>query len=115
MEEKAQDDNEAAQVKKPDQDESEFVDVKRLYVMNLSYQVTKEELQDLFGKYGKIDDIEIPFRKGGRGTPLGIAFVKFAESESAISAFAERDQSYFQGRKLHIKPAEKKPPKEEDQ
>lgn len=61
-----------------------IVDDKRLYVMNLSYTVTKEELQDLFGKYGQIDDIEIPFRKGGRGTPLGLGFVKFQESEHAI-------------------------------
>lgn len=68
----------------------------------------------MFGKYGQIDDIEIPFRKGGKGVPLGIAFVKFSVSESAIQAFAELDQTYFQGRKLHIKPAEKKPPKAEE-
>ena len=64
--------------------QNDFVDDKRLYVMNLSYTVTKEEIQELFGKYGQIDDVEIPFRKGGRGTPLGIGFVRFAESESAI-------------------------------
>lgn len=81
--------------------------------MNLSYQVTKEELQELFGKYGEIVDIEIPFRKYGKGLPLGLGFVRFVTAESAISAFAELDKSYYQGRKLHIKPAEKKPPKEE--
>lgn len=75
--------------------ENEIADDKRLFVMNLSYQVTKEELQSLFGKYGQIDDIEIPFRKGGKGVPLGIGFVKFAMSESAIQAFAELDQTYF--------------------
>lgn len=64
--------------------QNDFVDDKRLFVMNLSYTVTKEELQDLFGKYGQVDDIEIPFRKGGRGTPLGLGFVRYAESESAI-------------------------------
>lgn len=32
--------------------QNDFVDDKRLFVMNLSYTVTKEELQDLFGKYG---------------------------------------------------------------
>ena len=77
--------------------------------MNLSYQVTKEELQELFGKYGEIVDIEIPFRKHGKGVPLGIGFVRYVSEESAISAFAELDKTYFQGRKLHIKPAEKKP------
>lgn len=99
----------------PDQPttQNEFIDDKRLYVMNLSYTVTKEELQELFGKYGEIADIEIPFRKGGRGTPLGIGFVRFQETECAIQAFAELDKSYYQGRKIHIKPAEKKPPKVE--
>jgi len=38
-----------------------------------------------------------------------MAFITFETGESAISAYAECDQKYFQGRKLHIKPAEKKP------
>lgn len=93
--------------------ESEFIDNKRLYLMNLSYQVTKEELTEVFAKFGAITDIEIPFRKKGKGVPLGIGFLTFETSESAISAFAEMDKTFFQGRKLHIKPAEKKPPAEE--
>lgn len=44
--------------------------------------------------------------------PLGIGFVRFVTAESAISAFAELDKTYYQGRKLHIKPAERKPPQE---
>ena len=72
-----------------------LVDDKRLFVMNLSYQVTKEEVQELFGKYGEIVDIEIPFRKHGKGVPLGIGFVRFAASEAAIQAFAELDKTYF--------------------
>ena len=76
--------------------------------------MTKEELQELFGKYGEIVDIEIPFRKHGRGVPLGIGFVRYVTSEAAISAFASLDQTYFQGRKLHIKPAERKPPAPEE-
>ncbi len=75
--------------------EDSLVDDKRLFVMNLSYQVTKEELQELFGKYGEIVDIEIPFRKYGKGVPLGLGFIRFVTSESAIQAFAELDKSYF--------------------
>lgn len=82
-------------------------------MMNLSYQVTKDELAEAFSKFGKILDIEIPFRKKGKGVPLGIGFIRFETSEAAISAFAEMDKSFFQGRKLHIKPAEKKPPTQE--
>ena len=93
--------------------ENDFVDDKRLFLMNLSYQTTLEDLHQLFEKYGEVVDVEIPFRKGGRGVPLGIGFVRFGTPEAAISAYAELDKSYYQGRKLHIKPAEKKPPKEE--
>ena len=75
--------------------ENSLVDDKRLFVMNLSYQVTKEELQELFGKFGEIVDIEIPFRKHGKGVPLGIGFIRFVTTESAISAFAQLDKSYF--------------------
>ena len=63
--------------------------------MNLSYQVTHEELQDLFGKYGPIVDVEIPFRKKGKGVPLGLGFIRYETAEAAISAYAELDKSYF--------------------
>jgi RNA recognition motif-containing protein len=71
------------------------VEEKRLYVMNLSYEVTHDELKSLFGKFGEIENIEIPFRKGGKGTTLGISYVKFKETEGAITAFATLDKTYF--------------------
>ena len=74
--------------------ESSLVDDKRLFVMNLSYSVTHDELTELFGKYGKVTDVELPFGKRGRG-PLGIGFVKFETAEAAISAFASLDKSYY--------------------
>ena len=39
-----------------------------------------------------------------------MAYVNFEETEGAISAFATLDKTYWQGRKLHILPAQKKPP-----
>lgn len=87
----------------------------RLYVMNLSFQVTHEEVQQLFGPYGEVLNVEIPLRKGGKGEALGISYVTFKETEGAISAFASLDKTFFQGRKLHIFPSQKKPPKEESQ
>lgn len=82
-------------VDEPVPESNEFIDDRRLYLMNLSYQVTKDELQEAFGKFGKIIDIEIPFRKKGKGVPLGIGFIRFETSEAAISAFAEMDKTYF--------------------
>jgi len=48
-----------------------------------------------FGKFGKIESIEIPLRKGGKGVALGIAYISFKEAEGAISAFATLDKSFF--------------------
>jgi len=45
--------------------------------MNLSYEVTHSELQDHFGKFGDIEHIEIPLRKGGKGQALGVAYISY--------------------------------------
>ena len=63
--------------------------------MNLSYTVTHDELKQHFGKFGDIDNIEIPLRKGGAGAPLGIAYISFRETEAAISAFASLDKTFY--------------------
>jgi len=57
--------------------------------------VTKDELNEAFGRFGKIVDVEIPFRKKGKGVPLGIGFVRYETSEAAISAYAEMDKTFF--------------------
>ena len=67
----------------------------RLYVMNLSYQVSHDELRSLFSKYGEVVNIEVPLRKGGGGQALGISYITFAQTEGAISAFASLDKQYF--------------------
>lgn len=74
--------------------------------MNLPFSIENDDLQKLFEKYGKIEEIEIPIK---RGQKTGYAFIKFETSESAITAYASVDKSYFQGRKIHILPAQKKP------
>jgi len=41
------------------------LDEQRLYVMNLPFDVTDEELRGLFGRFGDIESVEIPLRRGG--------------------------------------------------
>ena len=92
-----------------DDPEKEMIDEYRLYVMNLPFTISHEELRELFSRFGEVQDSEIPLRRGGTG--FGFAFVRFSTVEGAVSAYAELDKTYFQGRKLHILPAQKKPPK----
>ena len=86
---------------KPEQ-ESEL-DEQRLYVMNLPFTIAPEELRELFAKFGEVEEVEVPLRKGGQG--FGFAFVRFKSAEGAVSAFAELDKTFYQGRKLHVLPA----------
>ncbi|XP_018407790.1 PREDICTED: nucleolar protein 8 [Nanorana parkeri] len=44
--------------------------LKRLYVGGISPLVTKAELADRFGKFGKIDDVEIVYRKDDQGNAI---------------------------------------------
>jgi multiple RNA-binding domain-containing protein 1 len=113
--EKVEEEAEGSQVKeaKPVEEAADDgIEQTRLFVMNLSYKVTHDELRDHFEKFGPVEHIEIPLRKGGKGQAAGFAYVSFKETEAAISAFAQNDKTYFQGRKIHIFPSQRKPPQE---
>ena len=59
-----------------------------IYVGNLSYQVTKEDLEEVFGEYGSVKRIHLPTDRES-GKFRGFAFVEMgndAEEESAIAA-----------------------------
>jgi cold-inducible RNA-binding protein len=59
----------------------------KIYVGNLSYEVTEDQLAAEFGVYGKVDSVAIPSDKFS-GRPKGFAFVEMsskAEAEAAIA------------------------------
>jgi cold-inducible RNA-binding protein len=60
----------------------------RIYVGNLSYEVTEEELREDFASFGKVDSIAIPTDKYS-GRARGFAFVEMpsvSEGQAAIAA-----------------------------
>ena len=59
----------------------------KIYVGNLSFDVTEDEIMAEFGTYGKVESIAIPSDKVS-GRPRGFAFVEMAsksEAEAAIT------------------------------
>ncbi len=59
----------------------------QIYVGNLSFDVTEDELAAEFGTFGKVESIAIPADKFS-GRPRGFAFVEMAsksEAEAAIT------------------------------
>ncbi len=60
----------------------------RIYVGNLSYDVTEDELKQQFNAYGEVTSVSIPTDRDSR-RPKGFGFVdmpKQAEAEAAIQA-----------------------------
>ena len=59
----------------------------KIYVGNLTFDVTEDELTAQFGVYGKVDSVAIPSDKLS-GRPRGFAFVEMSaksEAEAAIT------------------------------
>lgn len=83
-----------------------------LFVRNLSYRVTEQDLEKLFSPFGQITTINMPIDSLTK-QPKGFAHVTFMFPEHALRAFNELDGHAFQGRLLHILPG--KPRREQEQ
>lgn len=83
-------------------------DTGRLYVRNLSYACTSEDLETLFSPYGQLTEVYLPLDPHLK-KHKGFAFVTFVFPEHAVTAMRELDKQIFQGRLLHILPGESKP------
>ncbi|KAL2930768.1 Multiple RNA-binding domain-containing protein 1 [Bienertia sinuspersici] len=79
----------------------------RLYVRNLPYAATEDELAELFSEYGNVSEVHVVIDKETKRSK-GFAFVLYEAPEGAIRALEELDHSIFQGRLLHVMPAKTK-------
>ncbi len=76
---------------------------KRIYVGNLPYSATEDELRELFSPYGTVEAINIiTDRETGR--PRGFGFVEMDE-EGADAAIRALDQQEMGGRNLRVNEA----------
>lgn len=88
---------------------------KRIYVGNLSYNTTEEDIEALFQQAGTVSSCQLMLDKF-TSRSRGFAFVEMEnveEANSAVEMFNEKD---FQGRGLRVniaKPREERPPRRE--
>ncbi|MGB3492037.1 MAG: RNA-binding protein [Elainellaceae cyanobacterium] len=75
-----------------------------IYVGNLSYEVTQDDLDHVFAEYGKVSRVNIPTdRETGR--PRGFAFVEMAEETEEETAIQALDGAEWMGRSLRVNKA----------
>ncbi|KAH9976686.1 RNA-binding domain-containing protein [Lactifluus volemus] len=73
----------------------------RLFVRNLTFTCTEEELRGLFQSFGLVSQIHIPIDPLTKESK-GLAFVTYVQSQDALTALRTLDGKSFQGRLLHI-------------
>lgn len=82
-----------------------------IYVGNLSFRTTEEELKGLFAQFGAIDTVSI-IKERGSGRSKGFGFVEMPNAEEAKKAIEALNEKEFGGRNLRIneaKPKEDRP------
>lgn len=78
----------------------------KLYVGNLSYSVTSEQLKELFAKHGEVVKAEVIQGKG-------FGFVEMANPEAAEKAKLGLNDTEFEGRAMRVDEARPPRPREE--
>src|SRR5579883_1132726 len=80
-----------------------------IYVGNLSYQVTQDDLKQAFEEYGTVNRVQVPNdRETGR--VRGFAFVEMGTEEEEAAAIEALDGAEWMGRDLKVNKAK---PREE--
>ncbi|MFE4106190.1 RNA recognition motif domain-containing protein [Almyronema epifaneia] len=75
-----------------------------VYVGNLSYDVTREDLERVFAEYGNVNRVSLPTdRETGR--PRGFAFVDMAAEDEEQKAIETLDGAEWMGREMKVNKA----------
>ncbi len=82
--------------------------MKNIYVGNLDFRTSEEELRQLFEGYGTVERVNM-IRDRDTGQPRGFAFVEMTNDAEAEKAVAGVNGSNVGGRNLNVSEARPKP------
>ena len=76
----------------------------KLFVGNLAFSATENDLEDLFSQHGPVTEVNLMLDRA-TGRPRGFAFVTMATPEAAQAAIGALNGSSFEGRNLTVNEA----------
>jgi RNA recognition motif-containing protein len=76
----------------------------RIYVGNLSYESTEDDLQEAFSAHGQVESVTI-IRDRDTGRSKGFGFVEMPSSDEAQASINEMNGKEVQGRALTVNEA----------
>lgn len=83
--------------------------MKRLYVGNLKFSVTSDDLRSLFERYGEVRSAQVLIDRETNQS-RGFGFVEMIDDQDAIGAIEKLDGSDFDGRRLTVNEARPRTP-----
>lgn len=81
--------------------------MKNLFVGNMNFQTTEDELRELFAPFGQVTRIHVA-KDRETGRARGFAFVEMANDDDAVKAIAALDGKEVGGRNLKVNEARPK-------
>lgn len=79
----------------------------RLYVGNLSFDATADDLREIFAPSGEVEEAIIVTRPGG-GRPRGFGFVTMVDDAAGAEAIRQLDGQEVSGRALKVNVAKER-------
>lgn len=79
----------------------------RLFLRNILYSSTEDDFRKIFEKYGTLKEVHVAV-DSRTGKSKGFAYIQFENPKDAVKAYIQLDKQIFQGRLLHILPADVK-------
>ena len=80
----------------------------KIYVGNLSYDVTNNDLEEAFSEFGKVSSVNLLIDKQ-TGRSKGFGFIEMPEVSEGQAAIKEMNGKEFMGRELKVDQAKEKP------
>jgi RNA recognition motif-containing protein len=84
----------------------------KIYVGNMNYDTTEQELSNLFGQYGNVLSTRIIMDRY-TDRSKGFGFVEMEDESAATAAISALDNAEFAGRNLKVNEAKERQPRNE--
>ena len=75
-----------------------------IYVGNLSYDVTEDDLRKAFEEYGEVESVNI-IKDKYSGQSKGFAFIEMSDDQKAMAAIEGLHEKELQGRNINVNKA----------
>lgn len=82
---------------------------KTIYVGNLPYTASEDDIRELFEQHGEVLSVKL-INDLNTGRPRGFGFVRMEEADAAV-AIEKLDGEDFGGRPLRVNEAKERPPR----